>query len=138
MEEWLSLAKSGAGERGVFNRQGAIKSMPKRRLERLKEAFGSAWRRMLESQGINPCREIKLLSKQFCNLALGVIRSTDTWDAEAGVNSFVLQNLMRHTDPRMTARYTQRALKGATIINPMVLTAEEKQLPPPPKDTTAE
>lgn len=31
MEEWLSLAKSGSGERGIFNRQAAIKCRPKRR-----------------------------------------------------------------------------------------------------------
>jgi ribonucleotide reductase, class II len=31
MEEWLSLAKSGSGERGIFNREGVIKALPKRR-----------------------------------------------------------------------------------------------------------
>jgi len=31
MEEWLSLAKSGSGERGIFNRDGVIKMLPKRR-----------------------------------------------------------------------------------------------------------
>jgi ribonucleoside-triphosphate reductase len=31
MEEWLSLAKSGSGERGIFNRQGVNKQLPKRR-----------------------------------------------------------------------------------------------------------
>ena len=31
MEEWLSLAKSGSGERGIFNRDGVLKMLPKRR-----------------------------------------------------------------------------------------------------------
>ena len=31
MEEWLSLAKSGSGERGLFNRDGVMKMLPKRR-----------------------------------------------------------------------------------------------------------
>lgn len=31
MEEWLSLAKSGSGERGIFNREGVMKMLPKRR-----------------------------------------------------------------------------------------------------------
>ena len=31
MEEWLSLAKSGSGERGIFNRDGVMRMLPKRR-----------------------------------------------------------------------------------------------------------
>lgn len=31
MEEWLALAKSGSGERGIFNREGVNKALPKRR-----------------------------------------------------------------------------------------------------------
>lgn len=31
MEEWMALAKSGSGERGIFNREGAMKNIPKRR-----------------------------------------------------------------------------------------------------------
>lgn len=61
-----------------------------------------------------------------------------TIQAESGVNSFVLQNLMRHTDPRMTSRYTQRALKGATVINPANILTQSLMLPEPPKDVTPE
>lgn len=62
-----------------------------------------------------------------------------TLQAEAGVNAFVLQNLMRHTDPRTTARYTQRALKGAVVIDPLALmTPEGHRLPPPPKEVAAD
>ena len=31
MDEWLSLAKSGSGERGLFNRDGVLRMLPKRR-----------------------------------------------------------------------------------------------------------
>ena len=77
-----ALAKSGAGERGIFNREGAVKTMPPRRTKRLKEAFGPTLaKRMLEELGVNPCGEIKLLSKQFCNLTMAVIRPEDSLEA---------------------------------------------------------
>jgi ribonucleoside-triphosphate reductase len=66
MEEWLSLAQSGSGERGIFNRSGANKQIPKRRR---KARFGC-----------NPCGEIFLRERQFCNLSIAVARATDTAD----------------------------------------------------------
>jgi hypothetical protein len=47
MEEWLSLAKSGTGERGIFNRGGLKEQMPERRWEKFKEHW--------QSSGTNPC-----------------------------------------------------------------------------------
>ena len=68
MEEWLALARSGSGERGIFNR-GALKAQfPKRRKTR-GQLFGT-----------NPCGEIILRHKQFCNLSIAVIRPDDTLD----------------------------------------------------------
>lgn len=66
MEEWLALAKSGSGERGIFNR-GALKAQfpPRRKTEGV--LFGT-----------NPCGEIILRHKQFCNLSIAVIRPEDT------------------------------------------------------------
>ncbi len=61
MEEWLNLAKSGTGERGIFNRKCTIP-------ERRKPA----------EFGINPCAEILLRNKQFCNLSICVARPDDT------------------------------------------------------------
>ena len=61
MEEWLNLAKSGTGERGIFNRECAI---PKRR------------HRM--EFGMNPCGEIILRNRQFCNLSIVVAKPDDT------------------------------------------------------------
>lgn len=68
MEEWLSLAKSGSGERGIFNRGGLKKQFPKRR-----KYTGHLF-------GTNPCGEIILRHKQFCNLSIAVIRPEDTYE----------------------------------------------------------
>jgi len=68
MEEWMSLAKSGSGERGIFNRGSLRRHFPERRKV-------GRW-----VFGTNPCGEIILRHKQFCNLSIAVIRPTDTWD----------------------------------------------------------
>ena len=67
MEEWLSLVKSKSGERGIFNRVASQKQAAK-------------WGRRSESisYGTNPCSEIILRDKQFCNLTEVVIRADDT------------------------------------------------------------
>jgi ribonucleoside-triphosphate reductase len=69
MDEWISLMKSGTGERGIFNRAGLATHLPKRRLNVLGEA--------IETVGTNPCGEIILQSKQFCNLTEVVARPED-------------------------------------------------------------
>jgi ribonucleoside-diphosphate reductase alpha chain len=66
MEEWLALAKSGSGERGIFNR-GALKDQFPKRRKYNGHLFGT-----------NPCAEIVLRHKQFCNLSIAVIRPEDT------------------------------------------------------------
>ncbi|MFW6131806.1 MAG: ATP cone domain-containing protein, partial [Candidatus Aminicenantaceae bacterium] len=70
MDEWLSLAKSGTGERGIFNKGGLEKQMPQRRWEKFKK--------YLRTSGTNPCGEITLRNKQFCNLTEIVARPEDT------------------------------------------------------------
>lgn len=70
MDEWLSLAKSGTGERGIFNRDGLKEQLPERRWNLFGEHF--------ETSGTNPCGEIILRSKQFCNLTEVVCRPDDT------------------------------------------------------------
>jgi ribonucleoside-diphosphate reductase alpha chain len=64
MEEWLALARSGSGERGIFNRGGLTRQVPKRR-KRAKF-------------GLNPCGEVILRSGQMCNLSIAVARVGDT------------------------------------------------------------
>ena len=69
LNEWTALVKSRSGERGIFNRDGLEKQLPARRWEAVKN----------ERQiGLNPCGEIYLRSKQFCNLTSIVIRPNDT------------------------------------------------------------
>lgn len=70
LEEWLSLIKSGSGERGIFNRGGLKRQLPKRRWK----VFEKDW----ATSGTNPCGEINLKSKQFCNLSEVVARPEDT------------------------------------------------------------
>lgn len=70
LEEWLALAKSGTGERGIFNRGSILKQIPERR----RKLFEPDW----QSSGINPCGEIVLKSKEFCNLSEVVARPEDT------------------------------------------------------------
>lgn len=79
LNEWIDLIKSGTGERGIFNRGGLMTQLPKRRIDN--------WRKngIIDDQNIivglpgsNPCGEITLRSKQFCNLTSIVVRPTDT------------------------------------------------------------
>ncbi len=70
MDEWIALMKSGSGERGIFNRGALAKTLPERRLKVLKGFIGDL--------GTNPCGEIILRSKQFCNLSEVVARHDDT------------------------------------------------------------
>ena len=68
-EEWTALVTSGSGERGIFNRGGLEKQVPKRRWNMLRAS---------KQVGVNPCGEIYLRSKQFCNLTSIVVRPADT------------------------------------------------------------
>ena len=68
MEEWTALVTSGSGERGIFNRGGLEVQLPKRRWDVLKN---------VKQTGMNPCGEIYLQSKQFCNLTSIVVRPDD-------------------------------------------------------------
>ncbi len=80
MEEWLALMKSGSGERGIFNRGSLAKTLPKRRIETLKKINGyfDTAGNIVGPIGTNPCGEIILQSKQFCNLSEVIARKGDT------------------------------------------------------------
>ena len=66
MEEWLSLVKSKSGERGIFNRVAS-------QSQAIKQG-----REPDLNYGTNPCSEIILRDKQFCNLTEVVVRANDT------------------------------------------------------------
>jgi ribonucleoside-triphosphate reductase len=68
LREWQSLYESKSGERGIFSRVSCERNLPDRR-----EA-GHEW-------GTNPCSEIVLRSRQFCNLTEVVARPEDTREA---------------------------------------------------------
>ena len=74
MDEWLSLYKSKSGERGMFNRKAAIDQV-----ESIKELRGDGHvgRESSYDFGTNPCSEIILRDKEFCNLSEVVVRSSD-------------------------------------------------------------
>ncbi|NCX94486.1 MAG: hypothetical protein EBX40_07405 [Gammaproteobacteria bacterium] len=78
LEEWIALIKSGSGERGIFNRGGLMKTLPERRLALWKQQGVIQNSRITGFVGTNPCGEIILKSKQFCNLTEVIVRAEDT------------------------------------------------------------
>jgi ribonucleoside-triphosphate reductase (thioredoxin) len=68
MDEWKSLYDSKSGERGIFNRESAVWMASKN------------GRRNTEDYefGTNPCSEIILRNREFCNLSEVVVRVSDT------------------------------------------------------------
>ena len=69
LKEWLALVQSRSGERGIFNRGGLRKTFPESRAK----ISGDWW----DKFGTNPCGEIILRPKQFCNLTEVVARNAD-------------------------------------------------------------
>lgn len=66
LQEWVSLYESRSGERGIFSRVASqLQSEKNGRRDHTKD-FGT-----------NPCSEIILRSKQFCNLSEVVVRPND-------------------------------------------------------------
>lgn len=79
MDEWIALMKSGSGERGIFNRASLAKTLPKRRVDYFRKVgFIGEDGVVRGSIGTNPCAEIILQSKQFCNLSEVIARADDT------------------------------------------------------------
>jgi ribonucleoside-diphosphate reductase alpha chain len=72
LKEWISLYRSRSGERGIFNREGAKIA-----------ATRSGRRSSSYDFGTNPCSEIILRDRQFCNLTEVVVRPDDTFETLA-------------------------------------------------------
>ena len=70
IREWLSLYESRSGERGIFNRDAAIKHSAANTRRKWKDI----------EFGVNPCGEIILRSKGLCNLTEVIVRPGDTHD----------------------------------------------------------
>ena len=67
LKEWMALIESKSGERGIFNRQAA-----KKQVEKLGDRRDVSY-----NFGTNPCSEIILRDKEFCNLTEVVVRPQD-------------------------------------------------------------
>ncbi|SVB40222.1 uncharacterized protein METZ01_LOCUS193076, partial [marine metagenome] len=79
MREWLSLYDSKSGERGIYNGMSA-KYHVNDLNTREKDEHGTYIQRRVarDDFGTNPCSEIILRSREFCNLSEVVVRSNDT------------------------------------------------------------
>ena len=79
MREWLSLYDSKSGERGIYSSMSAQKHTEKLNTQRKNKDGTYVQRRVAkEDFGTNPCSEIILRSREFCNLSEVVIRREDT------------------------------------------------------------
>ena len=86
MEEWVSLYKSKSGERGIFNRDAAKKQTE--RANEFRSSLADEYRTFRHREvdhefGTNPCSEIILRDKEFCNLTEIVVRGNDTKESLA-------------------------------------------------------
>lgn len=83
MREWLSLYDSKSGERGIFNRESAIKQAQKngRRETLTGKKHHITGEPLHYEYGCNPCSEIVLRPAQLCNLSEVVIRDTDNLES---------------------------------------------------------
>ena len=70
LKEWRSLYDSKSGERGIFNRAPAVR------------VASEDGRRKTDGMefGTDPCSEIILRSREFCNLSEVVVRAEDTME----------------------------------------------------------
>lgn len=68
LDEWVALYKSKSGERGIFNRDACRRTVAK-----LGDRRDSSY-----EFGTNPCSEIILRDREFCNLTEVVVRPEDT------------------------------------------------------------
>lgn len=69
MDEWMALVKSQSGERGMSYRQALVNQARKTRRVDVD--------RYADDYGLNPCGEIILRPRQFCNLTTNIIRAHD-------------------------------------------------------------
>ena len=127
MDEWAQLAKSGSGERGIFNLYAARRNAPKRRKSQLIE-------------GLNPCAEILLRLYEMCNLSTVVVKpDMDFDDLRDAVTSAVWLGACQSTfthfpnlDPEFAKNCEEERLLGVSITgimdNPSLFTEEKLEL----------
>lgn len=127
MKEWAALAASGSGERGIFNLTAIKSLLPARR------KYTIHFR-------CNPCAEILLRPRQFCNLTEIVLRAEDDFDTliekvkvavwlgciQASLTDFPF------IDPKFRENCEEERLLGVSITgqmdNPKLMTPEKLQI----------
>lgn len=127
LDEWVDLAKSGQGERGIANLWAARKNAPHRRKSKL-------------IQGLNPCCEIALRNKEMCNLTEVIIRAGDDFETlrdklTSATWLGVIQSMFTYF-PQLTSEWKENCeeerLIGVSLTgqmdNPGLLTPEVLQL----------
>jgi len=128
MAEWLNLAKSGSGERGIFNAGAALNQAPRRGLK------------IADSFRTNPCGEIILKPFEFCNLTEVVVRASDSFDdliekVEAATWMGAIQSTLTNFPfirPEWRQNCEKERLMGVSLTgqldNPGILTAEKLEI----------
>jgi ribonucleoside-triphosphate reductase len=93
MREWVSLYESKSGERGLFNRQAAVKQAARNGRRKVHDrpliddndsqyvVHPHRREETFTQFGTNPCSEIILRPYQFCNLSEVVVRENDTLES---------------------------------------------------------
>lgn len=127
MKEWAALAASGTGERGIFNLSAIANTLPERR------AFTPHLR-------CNPCAEILLRPRQFCNLSEVILRAQDDFDdlvekVRAAVWLGAMQARLTnfpYIHPDFKKNCEEERLLGVSLTgqmdNPKLLTPEKLQI----------
>ena len=130
MREWLSLVESKSGERGIFNREASQKQVLKNGRRDGNHSFGT-----------NPCSEIILRDRQFCNLSEVVVRSGDSFDdlkqkvriaAILGSLQATLTDF-RYLSKKWKENTEEEALLGVSLTGIMdhpVLSGDSSNIPP--------
>ena len=102
IKEWVSLYESKSGERGIFNRKAAEK-----------QAARNGRREEYKDFGTNPCSEIILRNKQFCNLTEVVVRENDTFETLS--NKIKLATILGTFQATLTSfRYLSKSWQNNT------------------------
>jgi len=130
MDEWISLYRSKSGERGVVNRVALQKQAARNQRREWEHYFG-----------LNPCAEIILRAKQFCNLSEVVVRRDDTEEMIAekirlttimGTYQSTLTKF-RHLSKPWTENCEEERLLGVSLTgimdNPLLNGSNMDQLP---------
>ncbi len=127
LREWSALAASGTGERGIYNLSAVEQFLPSRR----------KFNRHIRT---NPCAEILLRPREFCNLSEVVVRAEDDFDdliekvkvavwlgvMQSGLTSFP------YIDPEFRKNCEEERLLGVSLTgqmdNPKLMTPEKLQI----------